>query len=157
VIRQKLELDDLFVFVGLDTSVLMDLITFEKAKDYFRQQVYQFEENFLFTHRMCLAECLGLLVGERGMPKEETRAKIRALLEEFRITILERDEQLQNDEQYVFALGRRYGWKGSEIINDAIIIASFWRKRISLVVVRDYIFEKVCRELKINVLSFPHL
>ena len=68
---------------------------------------------------------------------------------------MELDENLEEDQKYVFVIGKKYGWSGDQIINDAIIIASFWRKGINMVVVRDRVFEMVCTELKINVLSFP--
>mgnify|MGYP001584422509 FL=1 len=125
------------------------------AKEFFEEKTYRFEENMLFTHWMCLAECLGLLIGNYGFSKEEAREKIQAFLKEFKITILELDESLEADEKYVFVIGKKYGWSGDQIINDAIIIASFWRKGINMVVVRDRVFEMVCTELKINVLSFP--
>ncbi len=155
MLRKKVKLQDLFAFVGLDTSVLIDLMMLSPAKEFFEEKIYLFEENLLFTHRMCLAECLGLLIGNYGFSKEEAKEKIRAFLEEFRITILELDEGLEEDGKYVFGIGKKYGWSGDQIINDAIIIASFWRKRMNMVVVRDGVFEKVCKELKMKVLSFP--
>ncbi len=155
MVRHKLQWSDLFVLMGLDTSVLVDLILSTKAKEFFYGNVYQFEKNLIFTHRTCLGECLGLLIGNYGFSKEEARGKIQQFVDEFKVTILEREEDVGPDEQYVFNLGKKYGWSGDQIINDAIIIASFWRKGINMVVVRDHIFEKVCRELKITVLSFP--
>ena len=48
--RQKVQLQDLFIFVGLDTSVLIDLMMLPAAKEFFEEKTYRFEENMLFTH-----------------------------------------------------------------------------------------------------------
>ena len=79
--RQKVQLQDLFAVVGLDTSVIIDLMMLSAAKEFFEEKIYLFEENLLFTHRMCLAEGLGLLIGNYGFSKEEARKKIQAFLE----------------------------------------------------------------------------
>lgn len=152
MLRQKVQLRDLFAFVGLDSSVLMEMLLSDTAKQFFLKEIYAFEKNLLFTHRVCIGECLGLLVGKYIHSKEDARQKISKLLQEFQITILE-DEPVTEDINYVFGIGRKYGWEGSIANRDALIIASFWKKEIKTVIVRDKIFEKVCRELKI--LSFP--
>jgi len=152
MIRQKLHLHDLFAFVGLDSSALMEMLLSDTAKQFFLKEVYSFEKNLLFTHRVCIGECLGLLVGKYLHSKEDARQKIKNLLEEFQITILE-EEPVAEDINYVFGIGKKYGWEGTIANRDALIIASFWKKEIKTVIVRDKIFENVCRELKI--LSFP--
>ncbi len=149
--RQKVEWKDLFTFVGLDASVLMEMLLSEEALHFFRKELYSFEENLLFTHRICLGECLGLLVGNYNFPKEEVRRRIQTLIEEFSINILEEETE---DAPYVFNIGKKYGWEG-EVNRDAMIISAFWRKGINIVIVRDAIFEKVCKELKIMVIPFP--
>lgn len=154
MLRQKVQLQDLFAFVGLDSSVLMEMLLSDTAKQFFLEEIYAFEKNLLFTHRVCIGECFDLLVGIYIHSKEDARKKIKNLLQEFQITILE-EEPVTEDINYVFGIGKKYGWEGVIANRDALIIASFLKKEIKTVIVRDKIFEKVCRELKIFSFPFP--
>src|SRR3989338_5888177 len=76
---------DLFTKYGLDTNVLVDLILYPEAKEYFEKRGYSFPGKFLCTLPQCIGECKGVLINRYGYSEEKANYQIDKLIENFLI------------------------------------------------------------------------
>lgn len=141
---------DIFTKYGLDANVLVDLVLFPKAKEYFQKRGYSFPDKFLCTLRQCIGEAKGVLIHRYGYSEEKANQDLDGILEEFMIekspTVV-----IEEDIEIVEEIGQKYGLNDE----DVPIIYGFWKLKINIVVVRDTAFENTCRELNINVIKWP--
>lgn len=141
---------DLFTKYGLDTNVLVDLVLFPKAKEYFQKRGYSFPDKFLCTLRQCIGEAKGVLIHRYGYSEEKANQDLDRIFEEFMIekspTVV-----IEEDIEIVEEIGQKYSLNEE----DVPIIYGFWKLKINIVVVRDTAFENTCKELNINVIKWP--
>lgn len=141
---------EMFTKWGLDTNVLVDLILYPKAVDYFKKRGYSFPGKFLCTLCQCIGECKGVLINYYGYSEEKANKEINRILEEF---MIEKSSAVvvENDIKMVEEIGKKHGLNDE----DVPIIYGFWKLKINIVVVRDVAFENTCKELNINVIKWP--
>ena len=76
---------DLFTKYGLDANVLVDLVLYPKAKEFFEKRGYSFPGKFLCTLSQCIAECKGVLINRYGYLEEKANKEINKLMDDFLI------------------------------------------------------------------------
>ncbi len=141
---------DMFTKYGLDANVLVDLILYPKAKEYFQKRGYSFPDKFLCTLHQCIGEAKGVLINKYNYSEEKANTKIDRILEEF---MIEKSLAVVVEEDIVIV--EEIGQKHNLNDEDIPIIYGFWKLKINIVVVRDIAFEKTCKELNINVIKWP--
>lgn len=141
---------DLFTKYGLDANVLVDLVLYSNAKEYFEKRGYSFPGKFLCTLSQCIGECKGVLINRYGYSEEKANNEINKLMEDFLIEKLP-NVVIEDDVSVVEEIGQKYGLNAE----DVPIIYGFWKLKINIVVVRDNAFENTCKELNINVVKWP--
>lgn len=141
---------DLFTKYGLDSNVLVDLLLYPKAKDYFQQRGYSFPDKFLCTLPQCIGETKGILIHKYNYSEERANQEIDRILEDFLIEKLP-TIVIQEDVAFVEEIGKRYQLNSE----DVPIIYEFWKLKVNIVVVRDKAFELTCRDLNINTIRWP--
>tara|TARA_Y100000310_G_scaffold343333_1_gene450475 strand:- start:547 stop:1026 length:480 start_codon:yes stop_codon:yes gene_type:complete len=141
---------DLFTKYGLDTNVLVDLILYPKAVEYFKKRGYSFPDKFLCTLRQCIGECKGVLINKYDYSKDKANKEIDRILEEFMIEKLP-DVVIEDDVEVIEEIGQKYQLNDE----DVPIIYGFWKLKVNIVVVRDNAFENTCKELNINAIRWP--
>lgn len=141
---------DLFTKYGLDTNVLVDLVVYPKAKEYFEKRGYSFPDKFLCTLPQCIGECKGVLIHKYGYTEDKANEAINKILEEFLIEKLP-NILIEDDILVVEGIGQRYGLNKE----DFSIIYGFWKLKVNIIVVRDNAFENTCKELNINIIRWP--
>lgn len=141
---------DLFTKYGLDTNVLVDLVLYPQAKEYFEKRGYSFPEKFLCTLPQCIGECKGVLINRYGYSQEKANTYIDNIMETFLIEKLP-NIIVEEDVSVVEEIGKKYGLNNE----DVPIIYAFWKLKVNIIVVRDNAFENTCKELSINVIRWP--
>ncbi len=141
---------DLFTKYGLDTNVLVDLILYPNAADYFKKRGYAFPDKFLCTLRQCIGECKGVLINKYGYPEDKANNEIDRILEEFMIGKL---PQVVIDED--IGVIQEIGQKHRLNEEDVPIIYAFWKLNVTIIVARDTALENTCKELNINTIRWP--
>ncbi len=141
---------NLFTPYGLDTNVLVDVILYPKAVEYFQKKGYSFPNKFLCTLRQCLGECKGVLINRYDYSEEKANKEIDRVLYDFMIEKLP-GVMIEDDIEVIEEIGRKHGLNAE----DVPIIYGFWKLKINMVVVRDHAFEKTCKELNINAIRWP--
>ncbi len=141
---------NLFTKYGLDANVLVDLVLYRKAKEYFHHRGYSFPDKFLCTLHQCIGEAKGVLIHKYNYSAEKADQELDKIMEEF---MIEKSPAVvvENDIEKIEEIGKKY--KLNE--EDVPIIYGFWKLKINLVVVRDNAFENTCRELNINIIRWP--
>ncbi len=141
---------DLFTKYGLDANVLVDLVLYPKAKEYFEKRGYSFPGKFLCTLPQCIGECKGVLINRYGYSKEKADIEIDRMIDEFLIEKLP-NLVIEDDLSVVEEIGQKYGLNEE----DLPIIYGFWKLKVNIIVVRDNAFEDTCTELNIKVVKWP--
>jgi len=141
---------DLFTKYGLDANVLVDLVLYPKAKEYFEKRGYSFPEKFLCTLSQCIGECKGVLINRYGYSKQKADTEIDKIREDFLIEKLP-NVIIEEDISIVEEIGQKYELNPE----DVPIIYGFWKLKVNIIVVRDYAFENTCKELNLNVVKWP--
>ena len=141
---------DLFTKYGLDANVLVDLVLYLKAKEYFMKRGYSFPGKFLCTLSQCIGECKGVLINRYSYSEEKANTQINKIMEEFLIEKLP-NVVIEDDVSIVEEIGQKYGLNEE----DVPIIYGFWKLKVNIIVVRDNAFENTCKELNINVVKWP--
>ena len=136
--------------LGIDANVLIDLILYPKAKDYFKEKGYSFPDKFLCTLPDILGEVKGVLINRYNYNKEKTNTEIDKLLEEFDIEKLPQLE-VEKDSKTIEEIGNKYHLNGEDIP----IIYQFWKLKVKKILVRDNAFEQTCKELNISIEKWP--
>lgn len=142
---------DLFIKYGLDTNVLVDLVLYPQAKEYFKERGYSFPDKFLCTLSQCVGECKGILINKYIYSEEKANQEIDRILEEFMIEKLS-PVFIDDDIEVIEEIGRKHQLNDE----DVPIIYGFWKLKVTIVVVRDVAFEKTCKELNINPIKWPY-
>ena len=141
---------DLFTKYGLDTNVLVDLILYSKAVDYFKKRGYPFPDKFLCTLRQCIGECKGVLINRYDYSEDKANKEIDRILEEFMIEKLP-NVVIEDDIEVIEEIGQKYQLNDE----DVPIIYGFWKLKVNIIVVRDNAFENTRKELNINAIRWP--
>ena len=141
---------DMFTKYGLDTNVLVDLVLYPKAKEYFEKRGYSFLGKFLCTLSQCVGECKGVLINRYGYSEEKANMAINKIMEEFLIEKLP-NVIIEDDVFVVEEIGQKYSLNDE----DVPIIYGFWKLKVNIIVVRDNAFENTCKDLNINVVKWP--
>lgn len=147
ILKGNVLVGDFFTKYGLDTNVLVDLVLYPNAKEYFQQRGYSFHGKFLCTLSQCIGETKGILINKYGYSQEKADKEINRILEEFMIEKL-LNIVIGDDIKIVEEIGQKYGLNDEDIP----IIYEFWKLKVNIVVVRDKAFENTCRELNINAI-----
>ena len=150
VVLRSSVIGDLFTKYGLDANVLVDLVLYPKAKEYFEKRGYAFPGKFLCTLPQCVGECKGVLIHRYSYSEDRADAAIDKILEEFLIEKLPK-VVIEEDISVVEEIGQRYGLNDE----DVPIIYAFWKLKVNIVVVRDTAFENTARELNITIIKWP--
>ena len=143
-------ISEMFTKYGLDTNVLIDLVLYPKAKEYFQKRGYSFPKKILCTLHQCIGEAKGVLINKYYYSEEKANQQLDGILEEF---MIEKSPAVvvQEDIEVVEEIGKMYSLNDE----DVPIIYGFWKLKINIVVVRDVAFENTCKELNINVIKWP--
>ncbi len=141
---------DLFTKYGLDTNVLVDLVLYPRAVDYFQRRGYSFPDKFLCTLSQCIGECKGVLINRYAYSEEKANMRINEIMKDFLIEKLP-NVLIEDDILVVEEIGQKYGLN----YEDIPIIYGFWKLKVNIIVVRDNAFEETCKELNINVIRWP--
>ncbi len=141
---------ELFTKYGLDANVLVDLVLYQKARDYFQMRGYSFPDKFLCTLHQCIGEAKGVLINKYGFSEMKANQELDRIIQEF---MIEKSPAVvvEEDIGVVEEIGQKYGLNDE----DVPIIYGFWKLKINIVVVRDNAFEDTCKELNINVIRWP--
>lgn len=150
ILKGNVLVGDMFTKYGLDANVLVDLVLYPKAKDYFQKRGYSFPDKFLCTLHQCIGEAKGVLINRYGYSEEKANTEIDKIIEEF---MIEKSPAVvvEDDISVVEEIGQKYGLNEE----DVPIIYGFWKLKINIVVVRDNAFESTCKELNLNVIRWP--
>ena len=150
ILKGNILVGNLFTKYGLDANVLVDLVLYTKAKEYFQERGYSFPDKFLCTLHQCIGETKGVLINRYNYSAEKADQEINKIMEEF---MIEKSPAVvvENDIKVVEEMGQKYGLNEEDIP----IIYGFWKLKINIVVVRDKAFENACRELNINIIRWP--
>lgn len=151
ILKGNILVGDLFTKYGLDANVLVDLVLYPKAKEYFQQKGYSFPDKFLCTLHQCIGEAKGVLINRYNYSLEQADQELNKIMEDF---MIEKSPAvvIEDDILIVEEIGQKY--KLNE--EDVPIIYGFWKLKINIVVVRDRAFENSCKELNINIIRWPH-
>lgn len=141
---------DLFTKYGLDANVLVDLVLYPEAKEYFKERGYSFPDKFLCTLPQCIGECKGVLIHKYSYSEEKANKDIDTILGRFMIEKL-LNVIIEDDIEVVEEIGQNYGLNEE----DVSIIYGFWKLKVNIVVVRDTAFENTCKRLNINAIRWP--
>lgn len=141
---------DIFPKTGIDTNVIVDLILYKKAKDYFKEKEYNFPNKFLCTLHAVIGEAKGILINKFQYSKEKADLEIDKLLDELNIEKLP-FKKVETDIEIIEKIGNKF------MLNkeDVHIIYEFWKLNVKSIIVRDYAFEKTCKELQIKIITWP--
>lgn len=141
---------DMFTKYGLDTNVLVDLVLYPKAKEYFQKRGYSFPDKFLCTLHQCIGEAKGVLINRYDYSEEKANQELDKIIEDF---MIEKSPAVvvEDDIEVVEEIGQKHGLNDE----DVPIIYGFWKLKINIVVVRDNAFESTCKELNINAIRWP--
>lgn len=150
ILKGNVLVGDMFTKYGLDANVLVDLVLYPKAKEYFQKRGYSFSDKFLCTLHQCIGETKGVLINRYGYSEEKANKEIDRIIKEF---MIEKSPAVvvEDDISVVEEIGQKYGLNEE----DVPIIYGFWKLKINIVVVRDNAFESTCKELNINVIRWP--
>lgn len=150
ILKGNVLVGDMFTKYGLDANVLVDLVLYPKAKEYFQKRGYSFPDKFLCTLHQCIGEAKGVLINRYGYSKEKANKEIDRIVEEF---MIEKSPAVvvEDDISVIEEIGQKYGLNEE----DVPIIYGFWKLKINIVVVRDNAFENTCKELNINIIRWP--
>lgn len=150
ILKGNVLVGDMFTKYGLDANVLVDLVLYPKAKEYFQKRGYSFPDKFLCTLHQCIGEAKGVLINRYRYSEEKANKEIDRIIEEF---MIEKSPAVvvEDDISVVEEIGQKYGLNKE----DVPIIYGFWKLKINIVVVRDNAFESTCKELNINVIRWP--
>lgn len=150
LLKGSILVGELFTKYGLDTNVLVDLVLYPKAKEYFQQRGYSFPDKFLCTLSQCIGEAKGVLINKYGYSQEKADHELNIIFEEF---MIEKPPPvlIEDDIRIVEEIGQKHQLNEE----DVPIIYGFWKLKINIVVVRDNAFEETCKELNINAIRWP--
>ncbi|MBI2671992.1 type II toxin-antitoxin system VapC family toxin [Candidatus Woesearchaeota archaeon] len=146
----KTTLGDFFPKFGIDSNVLIDLVLYPKAKEYFKQKGYSFPDKSLCILPDILGEVKGVLINRYKYSKEKADTEIDKLLEEFDIEKLPQ-LVIEKDSKTIEEIGDKYQLNGEDIP----IIYQFWKLKVKKILVRDNAFEQTCKELNISIEKWP--
>ncbi|MEK6862537.1 MAG: hypothetical protein AABW57_00010 [Nanoarchaeota archaeon] len=145
--------------VGLDTSVIYDIITGLESKEYFKSKGYQFPKYLLYYHEASFNEVVGLLINKKKMGFEEAKKAMNQFIDDFNVEFIKRDDNSKEYEEIVRKVNeevvKQYGEDCKIGPIDIIIIAGFLQNKMTSVEVRDKGFEKTCEKLDMNHFRFP--
>ena len=141
---------DIFPKFGIDANVLIDLILYSKAKEYFKQKGFSFPDKSLCTLPNILGEVKGVLINRYEYSKEKADTEIDNLLEEFSIEKLPQ-LVIEKDSKTIEEIGDKYQLNKEDIP----IIYQFWKLKVKKILVRDNAFEQTCKELNISIEKWP--
>jgi len=150
ILKNNSLLGEFFTKYGIDTNVLIDLILYPHAKEYFKQRGYSFPDKFLCTLPQCLGETKGVLIHRYAYTPEKADQEIDTILKEFMIEKLP-TITIEDDIIIIEEIGQRYGLNEEDIP----LIYGFWKLKVNIIVVRDKAFENVSKELNINIIRWP--
>src|SRR3989344_2653504 len=138
-------ISDVFPKTGIDANVLIDLILYKKAKDYFKNKEYNFPNKFLCTLNRVVGETKGVLINRYDYSEEKATKEIEKLIEELNIELFPM-VKFEDDVELVEKIGSKYNLNDEDIA----IIYGFWKYKVKNILVRDEAFENTCKELKIE-------
>ena len=116
---------DMFTKYGLDANVLVDLVLYPKAKEYFQKRGYSFPDKFLCTLHQCIGEAKGVLINRYEYSEEKANQELDKIIEEF---MIEKSPAVvvEDDIEVVEEIGQKYGLNDE----DVPIIYGFWKLKI---------------------------
>ena len=145
--------------VGLDSSVIYDIITELESKEYFKGKGYQFPKYLLYYHEASFNEIVGLLINKKNMKFDEAKKKIKQFIDDFNVECIKRDDKSKEYEEIVRKANedvvKEYGKDYGIGEMDIKIIAGFLQNKMTSIEVRDKGFEKTCEKLDMNHFKFP--
>ena len=147
------------VKVGLDSSVIYDIITEFESKEYFKSKGYQFPKYLLHYHEASFNEVVGLLINEKKMSFEDAKKAMKQFIDDFNVECIKRDDKSKEYEEIVKKANeevvKEYGedYRIGDV--DIKILAGFLQNKMTSVEVRDRGFEKTCERLDMNYFKFP--
>src|SRR3989338_436227 len=108
VLKGNILVGDLFTKYGLDANVLVDVILYPHAKEYFQQKGYSFQDKFLCTLHQCIGEAKGVLIHKYSYSAEKADREINQILEEF---LIEKSPAVvvEDDIKVIEEIGQKYG------------------------------------------------
>ncbi len=145
--------------VGLDSSVIYDIITELESKEYFKSKSYQFPKYLLYYHEASFNEIVGLLINKKKIKFDEAKKEMKQFIDYFNVECIKRDDKSKEYEEIVRKANedvvKEHGkdYRIGEI--DIKIIAGFLQNKMTSIEVRDKGFEKTCEKLDMNHFKFP--
>lgn len=138
--------------IGLDSSVIIDLIANKEFFSYKEEQIFS-EEGLFFTHRRCIKEIRDWLVEKRSYLIEVAAVEVMTFLKEHNIEIIE--VNLSNDE-LLDQMRKKCATKNIEFhVPDSWIIADFKAAGVNKVYSTNNHFLDACRWFEIEAKKFP--
>lgn len=123
---------------------------YQDAKEYFKKRGYSFPDKFLCVVPQIIGETKGVLINKYNYSEEQANKEIDRILQEFtigKVTLW----SIEDDISIVDEIGKKHSLNQE----DVLIIYSFWKLGVRIVVSRDLAFENTCKELNINVIKWP--
>lgn len=138
--------------VGLDSNVLISLITNADFFAYHLKKIFN-EEDLFFTHRRCVKETVGKLTEKEGYNEEEARKAVNTFLKNYHIEIIE--PNFDND-ALLNEMREECKKRGIEFhIPDCWIIADFKKHGVNKVYSTNNHFLDACKLFGIDAVKFP--
>lgn len=138
--------------IGLDSSVIIDLIANKELFSYREEKIFS-EEGLFVTHRRCLKEVKDWLIEKRNYSEEAAARDVMAFLNDHRIEIVE--VNLANEE-LLKEMNRKCAARNIEFhVPDSWIIADFKAAGINKVHSTNNHFLDACRLFGLEAEKFP--
>lgn len=149
-IRGTLLVGDFFPKCGIDASVLVDLILYKNAKQYFKDKGYSFPDKVLCTNGAAIGDTKGVLINKYNYDPKLVDKEIDTILNDF---FIEKQPclKIEDDVKIIEDIGAEYELNEE----DVPIIYQFWKQKVKMVIVRDEAFEKTCQKLNMIILPWP--
>ncbi len=140
--------------IGLDSSVIIDLIANKELFSYREEKIFS-EEGLFVTHRRCVKEMRDWLVEKRSYSKEAATQEVIVFLRNHHIEIVE--VNLSND-TLLEQMKKECAAKNIEFhIPDSWIIADFKAAGVNKVYSTNNHFLDACRLFGVEAKKFPTL
>ncbi len=149
--RGKISLKGVKSLICIDSSVLIDIALYEDSLNYFKKYGFQFPRDLFCVVTNSIGETKGVLINKYNKEPSWVNSRINFLLDEFYIQKLLYDESFHEEYDIIKKIGDKHGLNEEDIP----IILTLWKHEISIVIARDKAFENTCKELGIDVISFP--
>ena len=148
--------------IGMDSSAIICLAVNSNNLNEFKEKNYKLEKKIYFSVES-EAEVIGVLINKYSFSPDKARTAWDMVSKEINLNLIRWGNKSDNKNIYFDAIKDVNKivsdiYEGGKIIGDMDIkiISSFWFGKMNSIYTLDKAFEKTCKGLKFQILSFPN-